>query len=150
MESTSTARVLTARFAFRAFPQHASHSVRNVKRADWSVPHRCTRKLQCERSEEANTWLWSPAQRCVRIESFNPASISCKKTDQVSLYLFVSLCACVCVLVPVFVCLCVCVCAPLRVCVYVCVCECVCVCVCVCVYSCLGIDFVSLNIFFIF
>uniref|UniRef100_A0A8C5BVZ8 Plexin b2a, tandem duplicate 1 n=1 Tax=Gadus morhua TaxID=8049 RepID=A0A8C5BVZ8_GADMO len=48
---------------------------------------RCTRKLQCERSEEANTWLWSPAQRCVRIESFNPASISCKKTDQVSLYL---------------------------------------------------------------
>ncbi|KAJ3612087.1 hypothetical protein NHX12_020364 [Muraenolepis orangiensis] len=28
---------------------------------------KCTRKQQCSRSEEQNTWLWSPNQRCVGV-----------------------------------------------------------------------------------
>ncbi|KAG7275310.1 hypothetical protein CRUP_015248, partial [Coryphaenoides rupestris] len=46
---------------------------------------RCTRKRQCARSSESNTWLWSPDQRCVQIKSFDPPSISCKKTDLVQI-----------------------------------------------------------------
>uniref|UniRef100_A0A671Y5U7 Plexin b2a, tandem duplicate 1 n=1 Tax=Sparus aurata TaxID=8175 RepID=A0A671Y5U7_SPAAU len=44
---------------------------------------KCTRKQECRRSSEDNTWLWSPNQQCVEIESFNPPNLSCKKTQQV-------------------------------------------------------------------
>ncbi|XP_042259850.1 plexin-B2-like [Thunnus maccoyii] len=46
---------------------------------------KCTRKQDCSRSDEENTWLWSPNQKCVQIEGFNPRSISCKKTQQVDI-----------------------------------------------------------------
>lgn len=44
---------------------------------------RCTRKQECSRSSERNAWLWSPDQKCVEIESFDPPNLSCKKKDQV-------------------------------------------------------------------
>ncbi|XP_045927672.1 plexin-B2a [Micropterus dolomieu] len=46
---------------------------------------KCTRKQECRRSTEENTWLWSPNQQCVRIQSFNPPNLSCKKTQQVEI-----------------------------------------------------------------
>uniref|UniRef100_A0A1A8U212 Plexin B2 n=3 Tax=Nothobranchius TaxID=28779 RepID=A0A1A8U212_NOTFU len=46
---------------------------------------RCTRKQDCSRSEENNTWLWSPNQACVQIEAFRPANLSCRKTQQVEI-----------------------------------------------------------------
>ncbi|XP_036977054.1 plexin-B2a [Acanthopagrus latus] len=46
---------------------------------------RCTRKQECSRSSEDNTWLWSPNQQCVEIESFNPPNLSCKKTQQIDI-----------------------------------------------------------------
>ncbi|XP_068162621.1 plexin-B2-like [Antennarius striatus] len=47
---------------------------------------KCTRKQECSRSSEENTWMWSPDQRCVEIESFNPPNLSCKKTQQVDIH----------------------------------------------------------------
>lgn len=44
---------------------------------------RCTRKKECSRGEEKDAWLWSPNQKCVAIQSFDPPSLSCKKTKQV-------------------------------------------------------------------
>uniref|UniRef100_A0A4W5NEG8 Plexin B2 n=1 Tax=Hucho hucho TaxID=62062 RepID=A0A4W5NEG8_9TELE len=44
---------------------------------------RCTRRSDCRRAEEKNGWLWSPKQQCVKIVSFNPPNLSCKKTQQV-------------------------------------------------------------------
>ncbi|CAJ1054611.1 plexin-B2a [Xyrichtys novacula] len=44
---------------------------------------RCTRKLECNRSMEENTWLWSPNQQCVQIKAYNPPNLSCKKTQLV-------------------------------------------------------------------
>lgn len=32
---------------------------------------------------EENTWLWSPNQQCVQIQTFTPPNISCRKTQQV-------------------------------------------------------------------
>ncbi|KAM4712047.1 plexin-B2-like isoform 1-T3 [Anableps anableps] len=46
---------------------------------------RCTRKKDCSRSAENNTWLWSPDQQCVQISSFKPPNLSCKKTHQVEI-----------------------------------------------------------------
>ncbi|CAG5926826.1 unnamed protein product [Menidia menidia] len=46
---------------------------------------KCTRKQDCGRSAERNTWLWSPDQKCVEIEAFSPMNISCKKTQQVDI-----------------------------------------------------------------
>ncbi|KAF3705250.1 Plexin-B2 MM1 Precursor [Channa argus] len=46
---------------------------------------RCTRKHECSRSTEENTWLWSPNQQCVQIQAFDPPSLSCKKTQQVDI-----------------------------------------------------------------
>ncbi|KAF7652927.1 hypothetical protein LDENG_00089670 [Lucifuga dentata] len=46
---------------------------------------RCTRKWECDRSMEENTWLWSPNQQCVQIQAFNPPNLSCKKTQQVDI-----------------------------------------------------------------
>uniref|UniRef100_A0A9J7YYW9 Sema domain-containing protein n=1 Tax=Cyprinus carpio carpio TaxID=630221 RepID=A0A9J7YYW9_CYPCA len=43
---------------------------------------RCTRKKDCRKAELENTWLWSPNQTCVTIQSFNPPNISCKKTER--------------------------------------------------------------------
>ncbi|XP_053544414.1 plexin-B2a isoform X1 [Ictalurus punctatus] len=48
---------------------------------------RCTRKKECSRGEEKDAWLWSPNQKCVAIQSFEPPSLSCKKTNQVKLNL---------------------------------------------------------------
>uniref|UniRef100_A0AAZ3NPS7 Sema domain-containing protein n=1 Tax=Oncorhynchus tshawytscha TaxID=74940 RepID=A0AAZ3NPS7_ONCTS len=42
---------------------------------------RCTRRSDCRRAEEKNGWLWSPKQQCVKIVSFNPPNLSCKKTQ---------------------------------------------------------------------
>uniref|UniRef100_A0A8K9WUT6 Sema domain-containing protein n=1 Tax=Oncorhynchus mykiss TaxID=8022 RepID=A0A8K9WUT6_ONCMY len=42
---------------------------------------RCTRRSDCQRAEEKNGWLWSPKQQCVKIVSFNPPNLSCKKTQ---------------------------------------------------------------------
>lgn len=50
---------------------------------NYCLPHRCTRKQECHRSSDENTWLWSPDQRCVEIQSFDPPNLSCKKTRQV-------------------------------------------------------------------
>lgn len=44
---------------------------------------RCTRKKECSRWRENNTWLWSPNQQCVEIQAFDPPNLSCKKTQQV-------------------------------------------------------------------
>uniref|UniRef100_A0A7N8XJR3 Plexin b2b n=1 Tax=Mastacembelus armatus TaxID=205130 RepID=A0A7N8XJR3_9TELE len=44
---------------------------------------RCTRRSECRRAEEKNGWLWSPRQQCVKIVSFYPPSLSCKKTQKV-------------------------------------------------------------------
>ncbi|XP_039891728.1 plexin-B2a [Simochromis diagramma] len=46
---------------------------------------KCTRKQDCGRSSELNTWLWSPDGKCVQIQGFNPPNLSCKKTDQVDI-----------------------------------------------------------------
>ncbi|XP_071370371.1 plexin-B2-like, partial [Centroberyx affinis] len=46
---------------------------------------RCTRKFECGRSTEQNTWLWSPNQQCVQIQAFSPPNLSCKKTQQVEI-----------------------------------------------------------------
>ncbi|XP_070709553.1 plexin-B2-like [Pempheris klunzingeri] len=46
---------------------------------------KCTRKQECRRSTEENTWLWSPNQQCVQIQAFNPPNLSCKKTQQVDI-----------------------------------------------------------------
>ncbi|CAK6970697.1 plexin-B2a, partial [Scomber scombrus] len=48
---------------------------------------KCTRKQECSRSSEENTWLWSPNQKCVQIVVFDPPNISCKKTQQVDIYI---------------------------------------------------------------
>uniref|UniRef100_A0A4W5MZK3 Plexin b2b n=1 Tax=Hucho hucho TaxID=62062 RepID=A0A4W5MZK3_9TELE len=44
---------------------------------------RCTRRSSCRRAEEKNGWLWSPKQQCVKIVSFHPPNLSCKKTQRV-------------------------------------------------------------------
>ncbi|KAK2832460.1 hypothetical protein Q7C36_015922 [Tachysurus vachellii] len=46
---------------------------------------RCTRKKDCSRGEEKDAWLWSPNQKCIDIQSFDPPSLSCKKTKQVKI-----------------------------------------------------------------
>lgn len=46
---------------------------------------RCTRRSECRRAEEKNGWLWSPRQQCVKIVSFYPPNLSCKKTQKVLL-----------------------------------------------------------------
>ncbi|XP_074553968.1 plexin-B2-like [Halichoeres trimaculatus] len=46
---------------------------------------KCTRKQECSRSSEENTWLWSPNQQCVQIQAFNPPNLSCKKTQMVDI-----------------------------------------------------------------
>uniref|UniRef100_A0A3Q3GKJ9 Plexin b2a n=1 Tax=Labrus bergylta TaxID=56723 RepID=A0A3Q3GKJ9_9LABR len=33
---------------------------------------KCTRKQECNRSMEENTWLWSPNQQCVKIQAYDP------------------------------------------------------------------------------
>uniref|UniRef100_A0A8C9YNC1 Plexin b2b n=1 Tax=Sander lucioperca TaxID=283035 RepID=A0A8C9YNC1_SANLU len=43
---------------------------------------RCTRRSECRRAEEKNGWLWSPRQHCVKIVSFYPPNLSCKKTQK--------------------------------------------------------------------
>ncbi|KAJ8269799.1 hypothetical protein COCON_G00124060 [Conger conger] len=44
---------------------------------------RCSRKVDCGRAEEGSGWLWSPEQECVKILSFQPPSLSCKKFQNV-------------------------------------------------------------------
>uniref|UniRef100_A0A8C9YKV3 Plexin b2b n=1 Tax=Sander lucioperca TaxID=283035 RepID=A0A8C9YKV3_SANLU len=46
---------------------------------------RCTRRSECRRAEEKNGWLWSPRQHCVKIVSFYPPNLSCKKTQKVKI-----------------------------------------------------------------
>lgn len=46
---------------------------------------RCTRRSECRRAEEKNGWLWSPRQQCVKIVSFYPPNLSCKKTETVKI-----------------------------------------------------------------
>ncbi|XP_055768297.1 plexin-B2-like [Salvelinus fontinalis] len=46
---------------------------------------KCTRKGDCPRAEDDNTWLWSPNQQCVQIQAFKPPSFSCRKTKQVEI-----------------------------------------------------------------
>ncbi|XP_034541546.1 plexin-B2b [Notolabrus celidotus] len=46
---------------------------------------RCTRRSECRRAEEKNGWLWSPKQQCVKIVSFYPSNLSCKKTQKVKI-----------------------------------------------------------------
>ncbi|XP_047453198.1 plexin-B2b isoform X2 [Mugil cephalus] len=46
---------------------------------------RCTRRSECRRAEEKNGWLWSPRQQCVKIVSFYPPNLSCKKTEKVKI-----------------------------------------------------------------
>ncbi|KAI3371138.1 hypothetical protein L3Q82_023765 [Scortum barcoo] len=46
---------------------------------------RCTRRSECPRAEERNGWLWSPKQECVKIVSFYPPNLSCKKTQKVTI-----------------------------------------------------------------
>lgn len=52
---------------------------------------RCTRRSECRRAEEKNGWLWSPRQQCVKIVSFYPPNLSCKKTQKVQALLLFSL-----------------------------------------------------------
>ncbi|KAI9519714.1 hypothetical protein NQZ68_025853 [Dissostichus eleginoides] len=46
---------------------------------------RCTRRSECRRAEEKNGWLWSPRQLCVKIVSFYPPNLSCRKTQKVKI-----------------------------------------------------------------
>ncbi|XP_077452194.1 plexin-B2b [Stigmatopora argus] len=46
---------------------------------------RCTRRSECRRAEEKNGWLWSPRQQCVKIVSFYPPNLSCKKSQKVKI-----------------------------------------------------------------
>ncbi|KAJ0069817.1 hypothetical protein NL108_014738 [Boleophthalmus pectinirostris] len=46
---------------------------------------RCTRRSECRRAEEKNGWLWSPRQQCLKIVSFFPPNLSCKKTQTVKI-----------------------------------------------------------------
>ncbi|KAI4886264.1 hypothetical protein NFI96_016350 [Prochilodus magdalenae] len=46
---------------------------------------RCTRRSECTRAEEKNGWLWSSRKECVKIVSFHPPNLSCKKTQQVEI-----------------------------------------------------------------
>ncbi|KAM8750520.1 plexin-B2b [Acanthopagrus schlegelii] len=46
---------------------------------------RCTRRSECRRAEEKNGWLWSPKHQCVKIISFHPPNLSCKKTQKVEI-----------------------------------------------------------------
>ncbi|KAG7219977.1 hypothetical protein INR49_018490 [Caranx melampygus] len=46
---------------------------------------RCTKKQDCRRWREDNTWLWSPNQQCVQIQAFEPPNLSCRKTQQVTM-----------------------------------------------------------------
>ncbi|KAM3608882.1 uncharacterized protein V6R79_006210 [Siganus canaliculatus] len=46
---------------------------------------RCTRRSECRRAEEKNGWLWSPRQQCVKIVSFYPQNMSCKKSEKVTI-----------------------------------------------------------------
>ncbi|XP_013888336.1 plexin-B2 [Austrofundulus limnaeus] len=46
---------------------------------------KCSRRQDCSRSEEKNAWLWSPNQKCVQIESFQPQNLSCEKTKKVEI-----------------------------------------------------------------
>ncbi|XP_075996848.1 plexin-B2b isoform X2 [Genypterus blacodes] len=46
---------------------------------------RCTRRSECRRAEEKNGWQWSPMQLCVKIVSFYPPNLSCKKTQKVEI-----------------------------------------------------------------
>uniref|UniRef100_A0A672Z832 Plexin-B2-like n=1 Tax=Sphaeramia orbicularis TaxID=375764 RepID=A0A672Z832_9TELE len=46
---------------------------------------RCTRRSECRRAEEKNGWLWSPRQQCLKIVSFYPPNLSCKKTQKVKI-----------------------------------------------------------------
>ncbi|XP_034530045.1 plexin-B2-like [Notolabrus celidotus] len=46
---------------------------------------KCTRKQDCSRSMEENTWLWSPNEQCVQIQAFSPPNLSCKKTQMVDI-----------------------------------------------------------------
>ncbi|XP_051805095.1 plexin-B2-like isoform X2 [Acanthochromis polyacanthus] len=64
------------------------HSCVNMKDpyCGWCVLEgRCTRKQDCSRSSEDNTWLWSPNQQCVQIQAFSPPNLSCRKTQQVDI-----------------------------------------------------------------
>ncbi|XP_066523057.1 plexin-B2b isoform X2 [Hoplias malabaricus] len=46
---------------------------------------RCTRRSECSRAEEKNGWLWSPRKECVKIVSFHPPNLSCKRSQQVEI-----------------------------------------------------------------
>uniref|UniRef100_A0A3Q2PA14 Plexin b2a, tandem duplicate 1 n=1 Tax=Fundulus heteroclitus TaxID=8078 RepID=A0A3Q2PA14_FUNHE len=46
---------------------------------------KCTRKKDCSRSAETNTWLWSPNEQCVQITEITPPSSSYKKQKQVQI-----------------------------------------------------------------
>ncbi|XP_073724722.1 plexin-B2 isoform X2 [Misgurnus anguillicaudatus] len=50
---------------------------------------RCTRKKDCSRGTERNAWLWSPKQKCVTVEAFDPPNISRKKTDDTEVKIYV-------------------------------------------------------------
>nr|XP_033815623.1 plexin-B2 isoform X2 [Geotrypetes seraphini]XP_033815624.1 plexin-B2 isoform X2 [Geotrypetes seraphini] len=44
------------------------------------VEGRCTRRVDCERAEEENHWLWSPEGTCMAVVSASPESMSRKHT----------------------------------------------------------------------
>ncbi|KAK5849386.1 hypothetical protein PBY51_009032 [Eleginops maclovinus] len=48
---------------------------------------KCTMKKECSRWKEDNTWLWSPDQKCVKIQAFDPPNLSCRKTQQVDIHI---------------------------------------------------------------
>ncbi|XP_034055795.1 plexin-B2-like, partial [Gymnodraco acuticeps] len=48
---------------------------------------KCTRRKECSRWRDNNTWLWSPNQKCVQIKAFDPPNLSCRKTQQVDIHI---------------------------------------------------------------
>lgn len=52
-------------------------------KAEAALPHRCTRRTECPRAEEASHWLWSRDKSCVEITDTQPQNMSRREQKEV-------------------------------------------------------------------